>query len=238
MELFGAHRWVSEVVEGGVTASGAPVSNALDIMVSTGNPLHGTVNHAISLIDSVHGDGSLPEVVLYEDIMSPMLGSYNAYQDGRTESIRFRGRSNPTPTYTIVHEVGHFIDHQGIGKPGEFVDLSYMKDWYIAVQQTDAVGRLRDMQPGDVIGTSEFRGTVQEIKVNPDYKNYLLSSEELWARSYAQYIGVKSGDEALLAELRELQDPARPYPSQWQDDDFAPVVQAIDAMFKELGWLK
>jgi len=65
---------------------------------------------------------------------------------------------------------------------------------------------------------------------------YYLSPEELWARSYAQYIAKKSGNKAMLAELAKLQDD--PIPSQWSDDDFIEIEKAIDELFKERGWLK
>ena len=63
-----------------------------------------------------------------------------------------------------------------------------------------------------------------------------MSDEELWARSYAQYIAKKSGNQDMNAQLAEMQES--PFPSQWSDDDFAPIMEAIDGIFRAKGWIE
>jgi hypothetical protein len=69
---------------------------------------------------------------------------------------------------------------------------------------------------------------------------YTLQLDELWERSYAQYIVVRSGDAGLRAELDERRQlhgsPAVPY--LWEDDDFGPVAAEIDRLFRRLGWIR
>lgn len=95
--------------------------------------------------------------------------------------------------------------------------------------------------------------------VSRTYLQYLLRPEELWARSYAQYIAIRSGQAQGLTQLRQVQrvgarravsatrryapetDQARPrrawaYPHQWTDAEFRPIAEAIDALFETLGW--
>ena len=47
-----------------------------------------------------------------------------------------------------------------------------------------------------------------EYEVDQDYLRYLLQPRELWARSYAQFIALKSGDLTLRLQLNGL--PSRP----------------------------
>lgn len=67
----------------------------------------------------------------------------------------------------------------------------------------------------------------------------LLGLEEVWARSYAQYIVSQSGAPELQLELDAARAPVPGrvyYPLQWADDDFQPIGQAIDTLFRRLGW--
>jgi hypothetical protein len=76
--------------------------------------------------------------------------------------------------------------------------------------------------------------------VDRRHTDYLLKPEELWARSYAQYIAERSADSDMLAALDLLRPPAltgQLYSSQWETTDFAPVAAAIDTLFKGLGWI-
>lgn len=84
--------------------------------------------------------------------------------------------------------------------------------------------------------------------IDHGHLRYLLSANETFARSYAQYIAVRSGNAAGLAELRGYQadadagrslnhpDGRVPYRRQWQDDDFEPIGKAFDALFEAMGW--
>ena len=66
-----------------------------------------------------------------------------------------------------------------------------------------------------------------------------MQGDELWARSYAQYIATKSGSAALMRELNEVRNGTNDYRfAQWDDADFKPISAAMDVLFKGLGWLK
>jgi hypothetical protein len=75
--------------------------------------------------------------------------------------------------------------------------------------------------------------------VEMEFVGTLLLPEELFARSYAQYIAVRSADQELQQSLdafRETRTGKVYYPMQWHDDDFVAVDQAIDEILVELGW--
>ena len=80
-----------------------------------------------------------------------------------------------------------------------------------------------------------------EYVIQKSYVDYLLESEELWARSYTQFITTKSGNSELREQLNRLRDrPARSlyYWEQWDDDDFLPVLAEIEAVLRQLGWMQ
>lgn len=132
-----------------------------------------------------------------------------------------------------------------------------MQPWQDAVNNSQAVKTMKDWQttkkfvpnpdrPGDVMPNPALPGGI-------DYKHvdYLLQGHEVFARSYSQYIAVRSGNTAMLNELRITQAEATPaagrlttvdgqvpYPRQWQDDDFAPIAKAFDDLFEAMGWRK
>jgi hypothetical protein len=71
------------------------------------------------------------------------------------------------------------------------------------------------------------------------YVTFMLRAQEMWARSYAQYIATRSGDPILRAQLfleRERLAGMPYYPEQWDDDDFAPIAEAIDELLNAKGW--
>jgi hypothetical protein len=72
-----------------------------------------------------------------------------------------------------------------------------------------------------------------------DFVGTILLPEELFARSYVQYVATRSADEDLrrgLAASRESPAGKVYYPMQWQDEDVVAVARAIDDIFVELGW--
>lgn len=58
----------------------------------------------------------------------------------------------------------------------------------------------------------------------------------LWARSYAQYIAIKSKDALLIGQLDKLRIEKEP--NQWSDSEIVSIMQAFDETFRSLGWLK
>lgn len=190
---------------------------------------------------------------------------------------------------TLVHEMGHYIDNQAFypyaggrgmgsthaawshGAPEarqrviakareessptapvfdqfESVD-PVLAEWYDAVQATPEV---------DQLGSA----SMMEMATH----KYLLSPAELWARSFAQYVALRSDDPSLMEWLRRSQNQPDtmtryrdtfdreqrktvkvPYEAkrpnylklrQWQDENFEPVAAAMDRLFDGLGWAR
>jgi hypothetical protein len=147
---------------------------------------------------------------------------------------------------SLLHEIGHCIDFAYVHKTASLFKSSidpHWNGWREAVLKSDhVIGLLKavesprfcncDQDPLTWVPDTEFEAAV--------WRNLQLS--ELWVRSYAQYIAVKSGSHELIQALINIQDyePAdgcsAPPTRQWENDDFLRIADSIDSLFLTLGW--
>jgi len=196
----------------------------------------------LSLVGSVHADGVLPSIKVDADFdqFSRRAGRF-MYASNDPTDVHLRLNSlkqfGPSSKETFIHEVGHFLDHSGIGEPGVFAsaDLPAMGGWRDAVRNSGAVKDLEDTLRRPTKRVTRPDGRDVDLPVDAKYVAYLLNSSEVWARSYSQYIAVRTGDPALMRVLREAQ-ASDVYPTTWTDEEFEPIGKAIDELFRALGW--
>jgi hypothetical protein len=205
-------------------STGTTATNPMGIAVSQALALPArdqanaaAIKHAVDLIDQVHGDGVLPASrVLSEDLGNAKYGDFLPGVDG----ARIRINSSEThdhPIMTTLHEVGHFLDDSGL--PGaNYTTESHpelVTQWRKAVYNSQQYKALKE--PG------------------MDTNGYLRKDNELFARSYAQFIAVKSGDIAALKELTWMREhePLK----VWDEQDFKPIAIALEALCKKQKWL-
>ena len=224
---------ISNTVTG--TAKGVPVSSALTV-----NAHQQVSKTTIDAINSVHGDGILEKIPVSSYQGENTLGEYISYTNsGVPVGIQISTHGN-NKEFTLAHEIGHFIDHRGIIKNGQFAsaDSAEFEGWRNAIAASEAIKTLVDMayHKGTVKGTDK-----KHYNLDRKYIRYLLQTKEIFARAYSQYIAIRSGDETLLNQLRYFQRKDEEalvyYPEQWRDDDFNPIADAIDALFIKLGWM-
>jgi hypothetical protein len=208
----------------GKSPRGPLVSNSLQAVQNSG--LQGVTAHTLGVIDSVHGDGTLPSIPVRAR-KSSALGEY-VHRGDTARHI------NVMPTayreLALAHEIGHFIDHKGIGGAG-FVSTTssaQFQEWLDAVDQSRAVKTLRRVQSGDKPRTLPSRPQ--------KWIDYTLQRDELWARSYAQYVAHRSGDPIIRGQISSVRGKYAPL--HWTDSDFEPIATAMDKLFEELGWLR
>lgn len=223
--------------------SGTPVSAALKIPV--GGKYSRAYRETLDAIDSVHGAGWLPEIPITASARGGVLGSYNHIPGRGAHSIAISGKGTHQQL-TLAHEVGHFLDHMGLANSADYggafatSHLEELSGWRDAVKNSSAFKRLAEMRQDPAAHARQVTASWGTYVRTPDKKHlaYLMSEEELWARSYAQYIAKKSGNKKLLSQLAgELGDEL--YGDRhWADDDFAPIEAAIDKLFEALGWRK
>jgi hypothetical protein len=194
----------------------------------------------LRIIDGVHQIGPVTgDLVMVQQ-------EAGAFQDGHQVLGRWRVKENklfydPTQSDirgTLLHETGHGLDWRVFGN-GKYYgsDLASIGEgplvgWFQAVRATEAfkaIEEIRLTEDNNWIYSNNDRR----------FASYLNGTRELFARSYHQYIATKSGDAVTRSELGLiLQRRSWSKHEQWTRADFEPVVQALDEMFKGLGWLR
>lgn len=232
----------SEPAEGPL---GIPVSQALKI---PGISSFDEVRRAAALVDQVHGDGKLPELpVIHQLLPFHELGGYRHLVDtGEPYDIQistyllFGGQGHIAGTF--IHEVGHFLDHQGMFGQGVYASEAAahghgpLVGWWRAVEGTTEHQRMRDMLANPGKYTLSSGAPLDDSAV--EFLEYLNRPRELWARSYTQYIGLRTRDAIVLAQLEADREEEFGDIMQWTDESFDPVASAIDEAFRGLKWLK
>jgi hypothetical protein len=141
--------------------------------------------------------------------------------------------SDPHHAHTFAHEFGHYLDHvagllgQAPGSWGTSVanrDHPLMRRFFAATDASPSIRRLREM------AKTESRTRLAR---------YYVQRNETWARAYAQWITIRSGQPRLLQELAGIRshwsEAARL--SQWDDAEFEPIAVVLDAIFRDRGLL-
>jgi hypothetical protein len=207
----------------GAKPSGKPVAEAIKLpRGETKDRMAAT----IEAIDSVHGDGALEVTPISVKSMKG-LGEFS-WKGGKSVRISIH-KAGDHQELTLVHEVGHFLDFFGVpgGRPGSRAERDRTKDprfaeWLGAIKESGAHKAL----------TEKLKERLEKSKL--DFTKYLLSPEELWARSYAQYIALRSSSPVLKTQLDKLRQRAELV--QWADDEFTSIAEAMDDLFLKLGW--
>ena len=115
----------------------------------------------------------------------------------------------------FLHELGHLLDHQ----------VYYER-------------KTRSWASGVHVAFSSWRTAVDSLERRPlpggrGRQRYFQSIHEIWARSYAQTVLLRSTDIALEAQLAKLQ--ADDDPHIWSADQFEPVAIEVERVFQRLG---
>lgn len=217
--------------------SGVPLSRSLIIRPGIAND---ELREAVAAINRVHGDGELPTipVSLGSADRSGRSGSADGWfsfefaPDGSVlpRSILVRSGANDRQ-FILIHEIGHLIDAAGlpgVGFSSASPDAAELDSWREAVARSEAVARLVTIEQAS---DPQLREAARR----------LLQADELWARSYAQWITTRGGSAVLRDSLQRLKEPNRMdvyLPRQWSDDDFDAIGSAIDETLGDLGWME
>ncbi len=204
-----------------------PTPESLKTPVSAGitssRNIKKVIEYSTRIIDSVHGDGQLPGCDANLDNNMNPFGSFNYL----TKKLLVKVKTNNHPELTAVHEIGHYIDYFGL-----------YKEPY-KIRMTDSIGLPKVKKLIDAIKNSTtIKYGAAFYSFDPGYQDYYLREREMFARAYAQYIAIKSGDAILLSQLRDSQSNLKTNFLQWSDSDFMPIMKAMDNLLEENGWLK
>ena len=194
--------WITPVVVDDsslLRPAGIPVSRQLRI--TERGRIGEALDRGLVAIDRVHGARNLPELPI-------AAGRLPDFVDGRYRSAGSRGvgiviseeASTRNGMYALVHEVGHYLDHAGLPGSGFSSESGELAVWRAAAERSKAVNLLRDMR----LNPKDYPGDFPQLSIYPDvgHLDYLLDARELWSRSYAQYIALRSGDELLIESIQ------------------------------------
>lgn len=182
-----------------------------------------TMKDAIAIIDSVHGDGDLPNLPVKAGKLQYGMGAYYKMTPATSKPVEIKLNTDyEMPTSALIHEVGHFLDFAAIQKVAA-------KDQRI----TNLLDRF-----SQVVNNTQAIQSIDALRNTPGtdrrYLGYLRMKEEVWARAYTQYVAARSDNALLKNELSVMQ--AWPNHMHWEDADFESVANVIDELFAALGW--
>ena len=186
------------------------------------------INKAIAMMDDVHGDGILPplEIELRVPVTNELqAGGYSPVLSRADAPVLFINPNAIDLAFTTLHETGHFLDNLGFHTPTA-------ERLYASEGQPEFDGLMRELRQSVAAGR-----LANEVGAD----SVLLSSRELFARAYAQYIAQQAADASVLATIRDIRqgnltDNGLRKNSQWTWLDFNLVARALGNLLKKLGW--
>jgi hypothetical protein len=181
-----------------------------------------SVDNALGRIGRLH---RVPDTLAHLPVRASDAQSYfGAYHFTPTSPGHIDvARHGDHKALTFAHEFGHYLDHQllsgSAGTWGSASDAPAMAGWRDAIDRSAATKALQGM-PSDRLS------------------RYYLRRDEQWARSYAQWVAVRSGDTEMIDEAAAITKVvgARGH-SQWAEADFKEIASAIDEIFRTRGLL-
>lgn len=178
------------------------------------SPLHPELARALAAAGSLH--------VLHSDLEPvPVRATSTTSQTGcyrlrQADPVDLRvSRRHGRVALSFLHELGHLVDHQlgrDLGPTWASGAHESFAEWRRAAQA------LPSRLPADV-GRARRR--------------YFQSAKELWARSYAQTVLLRSGDPWLRGHLAGLLDVEDVF--VWPAAQFEPVADEVERVFERLG---
>lgn len=177
----------------------------------SGHPAQKAFDDAVEIVKSVHNPRANLQWCGSDGVAAGVNGNCTYIRNG----AEIRVKNLPMALRTAVHEIGHAVDWQFDEMLSKSTDRSNRATgdffaWRKAVRQSGVVERIRSTS-----------------YLSPKDKRYLTQSSELWARSYEQWIALRSKD----ANLFMLVDAMTIQGQYWKWDEFAPIADAMDEIF-------
>lgn len=178
------------------------------------SPLTPELKRALAAASQMHGLRSDLEPVPVRPTAT--TSEAGAYRFRKKDPIDVRvSRLGGRAALGFLHELGHLLDHQ------IFYDRK-TRTWASAAHSAFSSWR-------EAAALLEQR----EVHGGHSRQRYFQSVHEVWARSYAQTVLLRSGDQVLERRLEKLQ--AEDDPHVWSAEQFAPVALEVERVFERLG---
>jgi len=194
------------------------------------------LRETLAVIDSVHRVEPRSRLTVTLDGGRPHTAEYKSLHrsPGKPAHIR-QYRSASEPHMTFAHELAHFIDNRLL-HPLSAVFASSYDD--LLVPLLEAIS----LSPQLVHIQRMLEGHRPPLSPKDrKFLRYLLESQELFARTYAQFIAGKSNHPAMEDQLRFRQGTPQlicgiPVSLQWDSHSFEPIMNAMESMLRLKGW--
>jgi hypothetical protein len=199
-----------------VAREGKPRLRSLEEVVALPrrSPLTAELRRALAAASTLHGLRS--DLSPVPVVATATITEAGAYRFRLRDPIDLRvSRVGGRSALGFLHELGHLLDHQ------IFYDRK-TRSWASAVHPAFAPWR-------DAAVLLEKRA----LPGGYSRQRYFQSVHEVWARSYAQTVLLRSEDRALNRRLEKLQ--AEDDAHVWPADQFAPVAIEVELVFERLG---
>ena len=196
------------------------------------------VDHAMEAIGKVHGVPKdlhkLPVHVVHGlEGDNGMYTIWGHFEGSKIEISRYSAGS----ASTLAHEYGHFLDHHlfGTGKP----ELKGLATEHRSKELQPLMHAIyRSQAAKNLVAKHEEHGRRGDWK-GREVTEYLLDPAELFARSYAQWIGVRASPQIHRENMVYKEHwQRRGYDAQWDDADFEPIAREFDRLFQNRRLLR
>jgi hypothetical protein len=178
------------------------------------SPLAGELQRALTAASSLHGMHSDLHPVPVRPTAT--VSEVGAYRFRKKDPIDVRvSRLGGRVALGFLHELGHLLDHQ------VFYDRktrTWASDVHVAFTSWRSAAAALERRP---LPGGRYR------------QRYFQSTHEVWARSYAQTVLLRSGDPVLERQLAKLQGEDDPH--VWQAEQFETVAAEVERVFERLG---
>ena len=193
-----------------------PVSDAFNF---PDEPEYAPIRRALAAIDAAHDDGDLPPLPI-EVARDLKKGNDGEYWGDDTHAFKIRiAALSKIKEFSLACEVGHFLDHQALAPGQGYATL-------------DPQGPMLDVLLS--IQLSKSAQGIQSYAHDAKAYDYLNDETEWWSRAYAQWVALRSGSAILKKQADYVIENEVGY---WEWDDFKPISEAIDLLFRQKGWL-
>ena len=153
------------------------------------------------------------------------------------ESLIKISKHSTWPAASMVHEYGHYLDHHLFGDGGRRNSSNGTSGVRSGSGQLDPTPEIKPIM-GALYRSSAARSLMSNMtrhsndRAKVQIYKYYLSPVEMFARAYAQYVGLRSSKliHTQIHEMRKLYTEYG-YHAQWEDKDFEPIAREFDRLF-------
>jgi hypothetical protein len=182
--------------------------------------------HVVSVVDQLHRFPKLPTIpVLITKTRREGGGYIYRVRPPIPLSINISARAD-SPPITLLHEIGHLLDHlalnpikQGFGSQRDPL-FDRLRNYWAA---TKKIRHLNKTVAGRMISNPKERS----------FLRYQLRVDEIWARTYLQWVVAKSDDLFLQVCLDQV--VAVSAEVYWDATEMNGIIPLVDELFFEAG---